>query len=83
MTHRFPKTVAVWLLAASMAMAIPAAAQSGPAENAAAMPKVGEMAPEFTLKYFNGNDLKDVSLSQYRGKKNVVIAFFIFAFTGG
>ena len=47
------------------------------------MPKVGEMAPDFTLKYFDGNDLKAVSLSQYRGKKNVVVAFFIFAFTGG
>jgi hypothetical protein len=47
------------------------------------MPKVGEMAPAFTLSYFDGNDLKQVSLSQYRGKKNVVVAFFIFAFTGG
>jgi peroxiredoxin len=47
------------------------------------MPKVGETAPDFTLKYFDGNDLKDVSLSQYRGEKNVVVAFFIFAFTGG
>ena len=47
------------------------------------MPKVGQMAPDFALKYFDGNDLKDVSLSQYRGKKNVVVAFFIFAFTGG
>lgn len=47
------------------------------------MPKVGEMAPNFTLKYFDGSDLKDVSLSQYRGKKNVVLAFYIFAFTGG
>ena len=47
------------------------------------MPKVGEMAPDFTLKYFDGNDLKEVSLSQYRGKKNVVVGFFVFAFTGG
>jgi hypothetical protein len=47
------------------------------------MPKVGDVAPDFTLKYFDGNDLKDVSLSQYRGKKNVVLAFYIFAFTGG
>lgn len=47
------------------------------------MPKVGDMAPDFTLNYFDGNDLKPVSLSQYRGKKNVVVAFFIFAFTGG
>jgi AhpC/TSA family protein len=45
--------------------------------------KVGEMAPEFKLQYFDGSDLKDVSLSQYRGKKNVVLAFYIFAFTGG
>jgi peroxiredoxin len=50
---------------------------------AATMPKVGEMAPDFSLKYFDGNDLKEVSLTQYRGKKNVVVAFFIFAFTGG
>ena len=47
------------------------------------MPKVGDVAPDFKLKYFDGNDLKDVSLSQYRGKKNVVLAFYIFAFTGG
>ncbi|MGA2388715.1 MAG: hypothetical protein ABSF97_07140 [Candidatus Sulfotelmatobacter sp.] len=47
------------------------------------MPKVGAMAPDFALSYFDGNDLKQVSLSQYRGKQNVVVAFFIFAFTGG
>ena len=59
-------------------------AQTKPAASPAmSMPKVGEMAPDFALKYFDGNDLKDVSLSQYRGKKNVVVAFFIFAFTGG
>ena len=46
-------------------------------------PRLGSMAPDFTLNYFDGNDLKSVSLSQYRGKKNVVVAFFIFAFTGG
>jgi len=47
------------------------------------MPKVGDMAPDFTLKHFDGNNLKDVKLSDYRGKKNVVLAFYIFAFTGG
>ncbi len=47
------------------------------------MPKVGDMAPDFTLKHFDGTDLKDVKLSDYRGKKNVVLAFYIFAFTGG
>lgn len=45
--------------------------------------KVGDVAPDFKLQYFDGNDLKDVSLSQYRGKKNVIVAFYIFAFTGG
>ncbi len=45
--------------------------------------KVGDMAPDFKLQYFDGTDEKDVSLSQYRGKKNVVLAFYIFAFTGG
>ena len=44
---------------------------------------VGDVAPEFKLQYFDGSDLKDVSLSQYRGKSNVVLAFYIFAFTGG
>jgi hypothetical protein len=63
--------------------ASPAMAQAKGEGGVVAMPKVGEMAPDFTLKYFDGNDLKDVSLSQYRGKKNVVMAFFIFAFTGG
>jgi len=47
------------------------------------MPKVGDTAPDFTLKHFDGNNLKDVKLSDYRGKKNVVLAFYIFAFTGG
>jgi hypothetical protein len=45
--------------------------------------KVGDVAPDFKLQYFDGNNLKDVSLSQYRGKQNVVVAFYIFAFTGG
>jgi AhpC/TSA family protein len=47
------------------------------------MPKVGDMAPDFTLKHFEEGKLKDVKLSDYRGKKNVVLAFYIFAFTGG
>jgi AhpC/TSA family protein len=52
-------------------------------DGGAAMPKVGDMAPDFKLSYFDGNDLKEVSLDQYRGKKQVVLAFYIFAFTGG
>ena len=45
--------------------------------------KVGDMAPDFTLKYFDGAKLQNVSLHEFRGKKNVVVAFFVFAFTGG
>jgi hypothetical protein len=45
--------------------------------------KVGDLAPDFKLSYFDGTDLKNVSLNDYRGKKNVVLAFYIFAFTGG
>jgi hypothetical protein len=45
--------------------------------------KVGDVAPDFKLQYFDGHDLKDVRLSDYHGKKNVVLAFYIFAFTGG
>jgi cytochrome oxidase Cu insertion factor (SCO1/SenC/PrrC family) len=44
--------------------------------------KVGDTAPDFTLFAFDGKDLKKVSLQDYRGKKNVALAFFVFAFTG-
>ncbi len=45
--------------------------------------KVGDMAPDFTLLEFDGKDLKKVSLSDFRGKKDVALAFYVFAFTGG
>ncbi len=45
--------------------------------------KVGDAAPDFTLLAFDGKDLKKVSLSEFRGKKNVALAFYVFAFTGG
>jgi hypothetical protein len=45
--------------------------------------RVGDSAPDFKLQYWDGHDLKDVHLSDYRGKKNVVLAFYVFAFTGG
>ena len=67
-------------LLAGMAVA-PMQAQTN--KEGSSMPKVGDTAPDFTLKYFDGGNLKDVKLSDYRGKKNVVLAFYIFAFTGG
>ena len=42
--------------------------------------KVGEMAPDLTLPDQNQ---KPVRLSDFRGKKNVVLAFYVLAFTGG
>ena len=42
--------------------------------------KVGDMAPDFTLLDTKRNE---VSLHDFRGKKNVALAFYIFAFTGG
>jgi cytochrome oxidase Cu insertion factor (SCO1/SenC/PrrC family) len=84
MQKNLPNVLAAALLAGALVVAAanPAVAQTKQPE-AGSMPKVGGMAPDFTLKYFDGNDSKEVSLSQYRGKKNVVLAFFIFAFTGG
>jgi peroxiredoxin len=40
--------------------------------------KVGDLAPDFELEDQNG---KKVRLSQFRGKKNVLLAFFPFAFS--
>ena len=42
--------------------------------------KVGDIAPDFTLTDQNGNK---VSLHDFKGKQNVAVAFYIFAFTGG
>jgi peroxiredoxin len=39
----------------------------------------GDTAPDFTLKDQNGND---VTLSSFRGDKNVVLVFYPFTFTG-
>lgn len=44
---------------------------------------VGDQAPDFTLLHYDGKETKAVSLSDFRGKKNVIVAFFVFAFTGG
>ncbi len=42
--------------------------------------KVGDRAPEFTLRATDGKTYK---LSDFKGKKNVVLAIYVLAFTGG
>jgi hypothetical protein len=43
--------------------------------------KVGDMAPDFSLRDQTFKNM--VSLHDFKGKKNVALAFYIFAFTGG
>ena len=44
------------------------------------MVDVGQPAPDFTLIDQNR---QEVTLSQYRGDKNVVLSFHVYSFTGG
>ncbi len=63
----------------------PSAAQAAPAAPHTFL-KVGQPAPDFYLpSTIVGPDKKTVryKLSDFRGKKNVVLAFYVFAFTGG
>ena len=72
----FMTVALVTTLAASAPVAqAPAAAPAVPS-----VVKVGDMAPDFTLQ---GTDGKTHKLSDYRGKTNVVIAWFPRAFTQG
>jgi len=69
-------------MAVLLALAAAAAAQQ-PAQPPAPPKthlKVGDPAPDFTLP---GTDGKTYKLSDFKGKKNVVLAFYVLAFTGG
>jgi len=56
-----------------LAAIVAGAAVSGP-------PRMGQPAPDFVLNDQNG---RPVRLSEFRGKKSVVLAFYIRAFTPG
>ena len=62
----------------------PGVAQANSATQPPAAPqtqlKVGDRAPDFELTDTEG---QKVRLSDFRGKKNVVLAFYVLAFTGG
>ena len=68
----------VVLLLFILAVRFPVAAQ----EDAVAKTnlKVGDVAPDFSLL---SDKWEQVKLSDFRGKKNVVLAFYVLAFTGG
>ena len=83
MKRRSLSTIFAFWLAAAAVMSPLAQAQGNKTEPPALKLKVGDEAPDFKLQYFDGSNLKDVSLSQYRGKSNVAVAFYIFAFTPG
>jgi hypothetical protein len=44
-------------------------------------PKVGDMAPDFTLP--SSAKLSPMKLSDMRGKKKILLAYYVFDFTGG
>lgn len=69
------------------ALATPSAARSQakqePAKPMELKLKVGDTAPDFTLLAYNGQKVSAISLHDFKGKKNVALAFYVFAFTGG
>ena len=67
-------------MAMALLLATGAAAQQPQPSIAKTHLKVGDVAPDFTLPDPNR---KPVKLSDFRGKKNVVLAFYVLAFTGG
>ena len=73
-------TLVIW----SSLLVLAADTKAGGKEESAPLKiKVGDAAPDFTLLAFDGKELKKVSLADYRGKKNVALAFYVFAFTSG
>jgi peroxiredoxin len=59
---------------------MPATTQNQKPEVAKVSLKVGDVAPDFSLL---SDQWKTVKLSDYRGKKNVLLAIYVLAFTGG
>ncbi len=74
------RTIALGLLVVAALAAAPVAPQVDKSQVAKMTLKVGDPAPEFTLL---SDQWKTVKLSDYRGKKNVFLAVYVLAFTGG
>ena len=74
------RTLALLVLLAATPVALPLAQEVQKPEMAKMSLKVGDMAPDFTLL---SDQWKSVKLSDYRGKRNVFLAVYVLAFTGG
>ena len=61
-------------------LAISAFAQTAPPKTQL---KVGDVAPDFTFSAQLASNRQAVKLSDFRGKKNVILAFFPAAFPSG
>lgn len=80
MRHR---VVGALLVAALCLSGVPGFGQEKKKEAEPLKIKVGDVAPDFTLIEYDGQKAKAVSLHDFKGKKQVALAFFVFAFTGG
>jgi peroxiredoxin len=67
-------------LLALAALAGPLLAQNAPQKTHL---KEGDTAPDFTIAARMNTSGKEIKLSDFREKKNVILAFFPAAFTGG
>lgn len=77
--------LAAFALASGLPAGASAQGQSAPPPPAV---KVGDAAPDFTLPYLvakpdGGFETRQVTLSSFKGKQNVVVAFFPAAFSPG
>jgi cytochrome oxidase Cu insertion factor (SCO1/SenC/PrrC family) len=71
------RKVSLALLLASLLLTTVAQTQKEPAPPAPKV-KIGDVAPDFTLVDQNG---QPHSLHDYKGKKNVALAFYVWAFS--
>jgi len=74
------RALAAALLLAALPVATLLSASAQKDEVAKISLKVGDPAPDFTLL---SDQWKTVKLSDFKGKKNVFLAVYVLAFTGG